>query len=341
MDERLPRIQDVAREAGVSTATVSRTLSHPAMVADATREAVMRAVERTGYRVNQAARNLRQGRTNVIVALVPNLGNPFFSEVVAGIESEASRAGFNVLVCDTTQHRPGANLASDFLRGDRCDGLIVLDGTLSREIVMMDLTGATAPEVVFACEWTDDVTIPSVTIDNREGAALAIRHLHALGHTRIGHVAGPEGNVLTDARREGMISELSALGLEIRPEWFLAGDFRLESGMAAARRWLAMRARPTAMFCSSDQMAFGFISTVVRAGLSTPRDVSVVGFDDIDIAAYFMPSLTTIRQPRFEIGSRAAAILADRIAGRPATGERPARLPVELIVRESTSAPSA
>jgi len=339
VEDRLPRIQDVAREAGVSTATVSRALSQPNKVADATRMLVINAVHKTGYRVHQAARNLRRGRTGLLVALVPNLGNPFFSEILAGIASVASPAGFGILVADTMQPDFSRESLTDFLRTDRADGLVVLDGNLSR-VLAPNLEGSGYhPPVVFVCEWTDGANYPSVVIDNRLGGRTAVAHLVALGHNKIGHVAGPEMNVLTGARRSGARDVLDECGLEIRPSWFLPGDFTLQSGVEAARQWLSLSEKPSAMFCASDQMAFGFISELHKNGVAVPDDVSVVGFDDIDIAARFIPALTTIRQPRFEIGMIAAEKLIDQISTptqHPDFHEH--KLPVELIVRESTAA---
>jgi LacI family transcriptional regulator, repressor for deo operon, udp, cdd, tsx, nupC, and nupG len=342
VDDRLPRIQDVAREAGVSTATVSRALSQPEKVAEATREAVMNAVRKTGYRVHLAARNLRRGRTGIIVALVPNLGNPFFSAILAGIESVASQAGFGVLVADTTQPDFSRDSLTDFLRADRADGLVVLDGTLSRLLAPSIDEGGAHPPVVFACEWTEGTHYPSVIIDNRLGGRLAVEHLADLGHQAIGHVSGPAKNVLTAARREGARDALTSRGLPFRAEWFLPGDFTLQSGIEAARAWHDLAERPTAMFCASDQMAFGFISELHRNGFSVPSDVSVVGFDDIDISACYIPALTTMRQPRLEIGMIAAEKLIEQILSPSAQAEyNEEKLPVELIRRESSAPPAA
>ena len=342
MDERLPRIQDVARQAGVSTATVSRALSHPGMVAEATREAVLDAVRKTGYRVHQAARNLRSGRTGSIVVLVPNIGNPFFSQVLAGIESVAVPHGFNVLVADTLQPHTRREKINAYLHNDRADGLIVLDGTLSLDLAPRTRGEQMTPPVVFACEWTQSSNFPSVMIDNREGAMKAIEHLHALGHRRIGHVSGPEQNVLTQARSDGARAAMEKLGLQLREDWFLPGDFTLQSGIDAASRWMGMDDRPTAMFCASDQMAFGFISQLNRGGYRVPEHVSVAGFDDIDIARCYIPALTTIRQPRLDIGSIAATMLIQLISSPGEDLDEPARyLPVELIVRDSTAPPAS
>ena len=333
----IPKISDVARAAGVSTATVSRALSRPETVAETTRKAVLDAAEATGYRINVAARNLRRQRTGAVMVLVPNLGNPFFSEILAGIETTLSRAGLSVLVADTRQ-AAGVDPVLDWLHNTRADGIIALDGSLSTQKLDAVLQAGLAPPVVFACEWPGDDRFRSVRSANRRGAGLGIDHLVGLGHRRIGHVFGPVGNGLTDARLEGMGAALGAHGLALPDSWRFAGDFTLASGAAAGRQWLALDDRPTAVFCASDLMACGFIAELHGAGFTTPRDVSVVGFDDIDIAASFLPPLTTIRQDRHALGQTAAQVLLSQIetAGDEPPAERVTVIGVELIVRGST-----
>lgn len=337
MSARLPRIQDVARLAGVSTATVSRALTQPDRVAESTRAAVLGAVAETGYRVNQAARNLRRQRAGALLVLVPDLGNPFFSYILAGIESVAAPAGYGVLIADTNQPRTAGAGALDYLDNTRADGLIILDGSIRGETFARD--GDLSTPLVFACECLPGTAFPSVTIDNKEGAVTAVAHLIGLGHRAIGHVCGPAGNVLTDARREGAIDAIRAAGLEVRSEWFFPGDWSVGAGAAAAEAWLERSDRPTAMFCASDQMAFGFMSRLNAAGVRTPEDISVVGFDDIELARHFVPPLTTVRQPRHLMGEMAAQLLIAQIDADPGAGSATSRtLPVELIVRGSTAA---
>jgi LacI family transcriptional regulator, repressor for deo operon, udp, cdd, tsx, nupC, and nupG len=327
-----PRIRDVAELAGVSTATVSRALSKPELVSKETLEAVLLAVRDSGYVVNHAARNLRQQRTGGIVALVPNLANPFFSRILAGIASVLGPAGLSLLVADSQAPGGDARLIRSLNRS-RADGLIVFDGAVPPE----ELRAAALPPVLLACEWIDGAGLPSIRVDNRAGAALAVAHLGGLGHTAIGHLCGPGGNVLTEARAEGMRAALAERGLPVREEWFMPGDFSLGSGRAAAERWLALAERPTALFCSNDEMACGFIAEVQRRGLRVPRDVSVVGFDDIELVAHVTPALTSIAQPRTEIGEKAARMMLALIAGE--ADEADVVLPVELVRRDSTAAP--
>jgi LacI family transcriptional regulator, repressor for deo operon, udp, cdd, tsx, nupC, and nupG len=324
-----PKISDVARIAGVSTATVSRAISNPGLVSNETRAAVDAAIASTGYRLNYAARNLRHRRTGGIVALVPNLANPFFAQILSGIASVLGPAGYNLLVADT--QTTGADSLLDYAEPSRADGLIVLDGALPAEALRGRIP------VVEACEWVPGLAVPRVKIDNRAAAAMAIGHLAGLGHRRIGHVTGPRGNVLTEARLSGAEAALSDLGIPLSPDAIYLGDFSLESGRKAAVRWLAQPAatRPTALFLSSDAMACGFIGEVQRHGLSVPGDLSVVGFDDIELVAHMSPPLTTIRQPRTEIGRVAAERLLATLKGEPGTEDT--ILPVELVIRSSTA----
>ncbi|QPC88556.1 LacI family DNA-binding transcriptional regulator [Mesorhizobium sp. NBSH29] len=335
-----PTIQDVARLANVSTATVSRALATPERVAEDTRRIVMEAVELTGYRVNQTARNLRRQQAGAIVVLVPNLGNPFFSRILAGIEATASRAGLNVLIADTIQ--PGAEQArlGDYLHNNRADGILVLDGSLADDFFAS--AGRAHPPVVYACEWNEGTTLPSIRFDNAGGLRLAVEHLLALGHRHIGHVLGPWENVLTRERLRGFEAALAAHGLSPRPDWLFDGDFTLAAGARAAQQWLKMVDRPTCITAASDEIACGFISELYRNGISVPDEVSVVGFDDIDIAEHFIPALTTVHQPRMKIGEEAAAALIDLISGVNGAGRLASTttvLDAHLEIRASTATP--
>lgn len=336
---RAPSIKDVARLAGVSTATVSRTLNNAAAVAPETREAVIAAADDVGYRFNQVARNLRRRQSGAIAVLVPNLGNPFFSDILAGIESVMTQSSINVLVLDTNGSATQSTDLVDYLTSQRADGIICLDGALDADLFATGHSTGGLP-MVFACEWPDRGQFSSVCADNARGAQLAIAHLIELGHRSIGHVAGPVGNVLTAERRAACIDTLEKHGLTVEPGWFFDGDFTLASGAAAAQQWLALDTPPSAVFCASDLMAIGMISALNLHGVAVPKDVSVVGFDDIDIARYFVPALTTIRQPTRQLGVDAARALLERLRGG-AMVQAATVLEVELIARASSAACSA
>ncbi|WP_375687059.1 LacI family DNA-binding transcriptional regulator [Pseudooceanicola sp. LIPI14-2-Ac024] len=333
MDRKIATIQDVAKVAGVSTATVSRTLSKPSVVAAATREAVLSAVAETGYRVNATASNLRRQRTGSVIVLVPNLANPFFSQILAGLSSVLTPAQYGLLVADTQSGPDPDERLQHYLTSGQADGLILLDGTLSPDTFAIP----GRPPVVMACEWMG-TTLPSVRVENARGAAMAVDHLARRGHRRIGHVTGPRGNVLTETRLQGYRAALAERDLPARPDWVLEGDFSMDSGAAAGRQWLKMTDRPTALFLSSDEMAVGFMGVVQAAGVSVPHDVSVVGFDNIEMAQHLTPALTTIRQPRTLIGERAAELLLGLIENAALTGPSDV-IEVEFIARGSATAP--
>lgn len=339
MIQKTATIQDVARVAKVSAATVSRVLTNPGLVSEQTKDAVLKAIKRTGYRVNQAARNLRMQRASAVLVLVPNLGKPFYSEILAGISEGFAGTGYAVLITDTESDPiQGSALAGYFLDG-RIDGAISLDGGLAPTALKECAELGAGDRIVFLCEWVEGESFPVISSDNIEGARLAVRHLYALGHRKIAHVTGPRGNVLTTERREGMVAERAQLGLPAPPEWIIRGDFSLESGHEAALRILGMTDRPTAVFCSADMVAFGLIAGLQAGGLRVPEDISVMGFDDIEISEYYVPALTTIRQDRHRLGRRAAEVLLDRLEQANDLPKSQATIPVELVVRASTASP--
>lgn len=355
MVQKPPRIQDVARAAGVSTATVSRALSNPELLAEATRDAVAEAIRATGYRVNRAARNLRRRRAGAVLVLVPDLANPFFSQILAGISAGFAESDRSVLISETAGLPAGKRRLVDLFLDARIDGMISLDGGIGAAELGQLTDHQLADRIIFACEWTDDPSIPSVRSDNAAGARAAIRHLHDLGHRDIAHVTGPAGNVLTRARRDAMLAERRRLDLPAREDWIIRGDFSLRSGHEAARSIVAMSDRPSAVFCASDMVALGLIAGLTQGGLRVPEDISVVGFDDIEQSAYAIPALTTVRQDRPRLGRRAAELLLGQLVrlegasgaeagadpGPSGTLAQPVaeNLDVELIVRASSAPP--
>jgi len=336
------RIRDVAVVAGVSTATVSRALSNPELLTEATRDSVFEAIRATGYRVNRAARTLRTRQAGAVLVLVPNLGNPFFSQILAGISERFGDHDMSVLIADTKDLVTTGKFLVDHFLNSQIDGVICLDGSLPETELEQFRKNGVADKIVFACEWVHSAGLPSVRSDNIEGARLAVRHLHDLGHRKIAHVTGPGDNVLTHARRQGMLEERARLQLPVRDEWILRGDFSLESGRSAALKILDLDERPTAVFCASDQVAFGLMSTLEAHGLNVPEDMSVVGFDDIELSDFYVPALTTIRQDRRALGTKAASLLLECIDPKttvPADRLKPVVVGVDLVVRNSTATP--
>jgi len=337
-------LQDVARVAGVSTATVSRTLSNPDVVSEAMRKKVSDAVASTGYRINRAARNLRTRRAHTVLVLMPDLVNPFFPKVLEGISKELSHAGYSMMIASTQQVLGNGEKLADYLDDARADGMIILDGGLSDTEVAGLASSAHSNCIVFACDWVEGEPFPTVRAANAEGIRAAVDHLIALGHRRIGHISGPDNNNLTRIRKGTFINTINEHILEARADWIINGEFSLEAGSEAARIWETLTDRPTAMVCASDEIAMGFVSELARLNISVPGDVSVTGFDDIDVAEHFIPALSTIRQDRNLIGETAAGFVLNRILKQDGPvqdreTETAMVIPVSLVARQSTATP--
>ena len=332
----MSNIHAVAKRAGVSTATVSRVLSRPDVVAPGTRQKVLKAVEHLGYTPNSAAQHLRTRRSAKILVTVPDISNPFFSLILQGIEEAAQREGYAVLLGDTQHNEAREERYALMLRRSEADGLIFLGHRLPK--VAAELIRLMAPQcapVVNGCEFSPGLGVPGVHIDNAKAAAEAMDHLYALGHRRIGVVTGPLDSPLSVDRLRGTTACAQAHGAGARLA-VMTGDFSIDSGAAAARELLDRPERPTAVFCFNDEMAIGAIDAARRRGVKVPAELSVVGFDDIRFARHIDPPLTTIAQPMREIGHGTVALLLEILAGRR-TPPASVTLPHRLVVRGSTA----
>jgi LacI family transcriptional regulator, repressor for deo operon, udp, cdd, tsx, nupC, and nupG len=334
MDKRMrkPRISDVAERAGVSTATVSRTLASPDQVTPGTREVVMRAVRETGYVLNLAARNLRTSRTHAVLAVLPDASNIFFSQVLRGISDTLHQHGYSLVIADTANDPERERDHAEFIQGGRVDGVLLLNGRLLPSPAVK--RGHQVPTVSL-CERIPGSRLPHVETANRDAARAMTEYLLKLGHRRIGYLAGPPANVLEHDRFAGFNDALAANGMAHDPELVRPGDFSIGAGEAAAIAYLALPRLPDAVFACNDAMAMGLIRGFTAAGVSVPDRISIAGFDDIEFAAAYNPALTTVRQSRSEIGVRAAAMLIDLMEGREPT-RRKISLTAEIVTRDST-----
>jgi LacI family repressor for deo operon, udp, cdd, tsx, nupC, and nupG len=331
-------IYEVARRAGVSTATVSRVLSQPEIVAAATRRRVTAAIKQLGFTPNSAAANLRTLRTQKILVTVPDISNPFFSLILQGIEDAALRKGYAVLVGDTQDDDERENRYALMLKRREADGLIFLGHRLPKEAAQLvrAMPKGRAP-VVNGCEFSPRLGIPSVHIDNATAASDAMDHLYRLGHRRVGIVTGPLVSPLSRDRLTGATARAKTARVD-KDLLVMNGDFSIESGAVAAAQLLSRKDRPTAIFCFNDEMAMGVIETARRQKLRIPDDISVVGFDDIRYARHLDPPLTTVAQPMRQIGEGTVGLLLEILQG----GEAPksVTLPHTLVVRTSTAPPA-
>ena len=323
-------IRQVAQAAKVSVATVSRTLQMPDVVAPETRGRVQAAIAKLGYRPNAQARMLRTARTQVIVALVPDISNPFFAEVIRGIEQVAHQNGYSVLLGDTQNSRAREKAYAELLETKQADGLI----TLLPHIPPLAMPGPFP--IVNACEYVKDKSVTSVYVDNEAAAHDAIAYLLTLGHRNIAFVTGPMDSPISIDRDRGYEQALHAAGIKRDRKLTAAGDFSVEAGIRAVESLLAKQQRFTAVFCSNDEMAIGALRAIKAKGLRVPEDMSVIGFDDIRFARYTDPPLTTIAQPKDELGREAMNMLIELLSGEDVP-PRKRILTTQLVVRGSTA----
>lgn len=335
--QNTPTIQHVAREAGVSTATVSRALSNPERVSDGTRERVAMAVSKTGYTANQSARSLRVRATRTILIALPNVGNPYYSTVLDAVVHEAASRRYGVLVANRLGADPSQWLR-DFFFSNRADGLLLFDGSLDPNLFLdMPSRDGVLP-LVISCDEVPSPGIRSVLTDNFEAGKVATRHLIDLGHRGIGHLVGPSKNTSPSERMLGFRAAMAEAGLPVHEEWVVPGDFSIASGVPVGEYFARLKSRPSAVFCGNDEMAIGMIVGLRAHGLDCPRDISIIGFDDIAVAAHYPPPLTTMRQPREAMGRAATRMLIDILEGERRTGEDGhIILKSQLVVRNSTA----
>ena len=324
-------IRDVARAAGVSVATVSRALTSPEKVSATSRALVEAAVLNTGYRPNLLARNFRSARSYSVVVLLPDITNPFFSEVIQAIEDRAQDRGYAVLLGDTRESLVREQDYVNRVETRLADGVIQLRPQSKS-------SGEHNIPWVNACGG-DHTTGPSIRIDNAGAAAKAVEYIIGLGHTRIAVFTGKPDNPHTQERLQGFRATMAAHGLTVNEQWVMQGDFTVVSGQRLAQSLCEQVERPTAVFCLSDRMAIGAIQVLRSHGLAVPRDMTVVGFDDIKMARYLDPGLTTLAQPSDLLGQLAFDTLLRVLAGEDLRDYEHI-VPTEMVVRGSSAPPA-
>jgi len=328
---KVATIRSVAELAGVSTATVSRTLAHPDAVKRETRDRVLEAVRATGYVPNKQAVDFRRRQTRTVILLVRDIANPFYLDIYQGVEEYAFGAGYKVLMGDARHDEARIRHYVEMVRKKQADGLILMTGSMPQTAEMQPL-----PPTVIALETIAGLSLPTVAIDNSAAARSAVQHLLDLGHRQIAHITGPLIELMNQKRHEGYLAALTAAGIAPDPQLTRSGTFRLDSGRHAVRSLLHDQVPFTALFASNDEMAVGAISELRASGRRVPEDVSVVGFDDIVFADAVDPPLTTVRQQRRIIGAKAMAMMIDLLEGRGGTA-RTELVPTELVVRGTTA----
>jgi LacI family transcriptional regulator, galactose operon repressor len=331
-----PTIYDVAREAGVSTATVSRALNDTGQIAPTTRKAIEEAVKRLGYRPNTIARSLVTKSTQTIAFLLPDITNPFYAALVSGIQQIALASDHTMLLCTTEGDPEREAEYLSLLHAKQVDGALV-DGLVLPPDRIAQFVEDGFPIVCLDRD-VKSPSVPLVQVDNKRGARLATEHLLGLGHQRIAHVAGAPELGISAERLTGYRGTLAAAGVAHDPRLVATGRFTEDGGYEATRSLLESGLEFTAVFAANDLSAIGTINAITESGRKVPEDVSVIGFDDLRLSAYTSPPLTTVRQPAVEIAQQATEILLDLIKGRRVRKLRYLLEPT-LVVRRSTAPP--
>lgn len=331
-------IKDVAREAGVSVATVSRVFNHSAVVNEDTRRNVRAVAERLNYWPNGAARSLITNRTQTIGVMLPDLFGEFYSEILRGMDMTARKAGLHLLV--SSSHADAGELVAGLraTRG-RIDGMIVMAPDVDARAAIRAVASDRA--LVLIDPGPGFESCDTVAIANQSGAAAIVGHLTSIGHRRVATITGPVRNEDARQRLEGYRAALRAAGASIPAGYEIPGDFTEPSGYAAGTRLLALDPRPSAVFAANDYMAIGVLGALSDAGVRVPEEIAVVGFDDIAMARYLNPPLTTVHVDAYRLGERAVEMLLAHPGARAGRRARHEVLPTTMVVRGSCGSSSA
>jgi DNA-binding LacI/PurR family transcriptional regulator len=331
-------MKQIAERAQVSLGTVSHVINRTAPVRSRLRERVLEAIRSLGYQPSELARGLRLNSTNMLGMIIPDITNPFFPGVVRGVEDVAFKEAFRVVLCNTDNDPAKEKAYIDAIRSYRPAGLLVIPAAESNLSAELGPPTPTSGPVVCIdrrpTNWKGDV----VMVANEEGAFQATAYLLKMGHRRLATIAGP--SCLTNAveRLAGFRKALAKQGLEIAPEYIQETKFDRESGYRSGMSLLRMLPRPTAIFASNDLMALGVLLAARELGLRCPKDVSIIGFDNLDFGMFTDPALTSVHQSGYQMGASAARLILERIKGKKGRS-RQIVLPTELRIRSSTAPP--
>lgn len=327
-------IQEVARKAGVSTATVSRTINGSEKVAPKTAERVRRAIEQLSYVPNTNARALGSGRSRLYGLIISDITNPFFPELVRSFEDAAVEQGQEIVIANTGYNPKRTEICVQRMLERKVDGVAIMTSEMPRPLIER-LRSSRIP-MVFLDTGTPGPGASNILINYASGVDAAVVHLVELGHKLIGFISGPMSLASARTRRDAFLTSMKRNGIALHEQFFVEGNHRIDGGHSAMQKLLKEKKRPTAILSSNDLMAIGAIGAIRENGLDVPRDFSVIGFDDIEISASISPALTTVRLPRTEIANRAFRALYAASHDEDFHGREYRILP-ELVLRESTA----
>ncbi len=327
-----PTIKDVANLAGVHPSTVSRVINNDSRISEKTKNKVLLIIKKLGYTPNAIARGLKTKRTNTLGMLIPDITNPFFAEIARGVEDAANKNNFNVILCNTDDKLKKERTYLEILRGKRVDGLIL--GTAHiRDKSILELEKKKFPYILVSRN-IEGLDKNCVIVDDVAGGIIVTEYLIKLGHRRIAHITGPLKTRSALNRLKGYKLALKKYEIEYRDELAGQGDFRIKGGYQVMKRFLKLPEPPTAIFAANDLLALGAIQVILKKKYHIPEDFCIIGFDDIRLASFVYPPLTTIRQPMLEMGAIAVKMLL-KIIEEGEFNQRKIVLKPKLIIRES------
>ncbi|QGH32905.1 LacI family DNA-binding transcriptional regulator [Gracilibacillus salitolerans] len=327
----MPTIQDVAKKAGVSVATVSRVLNNPSTVKKITKQKVQKAMEELDYSPSILGRNLRNSESRMLLVLIPKISNPFYLRIVEGIEENALEHGYNILVCQTHSKTERESVYFDLLRNRLADGAITMDPTIDKEKL---IHLAKQFPIVQCSEYDKDKSLSYITIDSELAAYQMTKFLLKQGHRRIAMVNSDEKFLYARERKNGYLRALKEFDAAFEENWiYRAANVTFEEGQQAMRSLLNREEGFTAVFAVSDMLAIGALKELNIQGISVPDEMAISGFDKIDFTNMTFPRLTTVAQPMYKMGSIAVEMLIKKIRGEKIED---VILDHELIIREST-----
>jgi len=328
----MANIQQVAKQAGVSVATVSRVLNGKDKVSTKTKLKVEEAIQYLNYEPSMLGRNLRNSESRIVLILIPSISNPFYFEVIKGIENMALSQNYSILLCETDSKPEKEEIYFDLVRKKMADGIISMDPAVNVE-TLKELAENYA--IIQCSEYGGGIGIPYVTIDSEEASYHAVKHLIQIGHRKIALMNSDEKFLYARERRMGYERALQEHGIPLDGEYiFYTQELGFEQGQQTMKKILQLQDRPTAVFAVSDLLAIGALKEINAAGLHVPGDMAVVGFDKIDFSNMTNPALTTVAQPMYKMGTVAARMLIEKIQGKTVDS---VVLGHELVIRESTT----
>ena len=338
MAERQSTLRDVAAAAGVHPATASRALNPGTrlLVSDETARRVSEAAERLGYRVNPVARSLRTRRSHTIGVLIPDLNNPLFPPMLRGLEDRLAEHGYVALIGNTDADLNRERLVFDLMRARHVDGFVL--ATAKRNSPILAEAAAAELPMVLMNRTAEEYPFSAVSVDNVQGERAAVTHLVSLGHTRIGHIAGPRDVSTGVARLKGFNEGMRSHGLAVAADQIVcSSSYSIEEGARCARELLTARGDLTAILAANDMLAVGCYGALDDLGLSCPQDVSVMGFNDMPFMDRLRPPLSSIRFQHYQLGTEAARLLIERIEAGDGGPVKILFLAPELVARGSTA----